>query len=893
MKQSKFSIVQRFCLFFYRHILFSASLWISVIVFGALSYGVFMQKQGFPNIEVPVSVVRADYFVNDKELVDREITKPLLETIQEQDNVTAVSATTTANNAIIVVEYEEGVTSQAGSDEIQRASEDITIPEQTTLSFEAINAAQFNNRYDVLLSVSSSELSYQELSVAAAGIADEIQSNIDNVEVESISPFEAGTNPLTGESVEQQSRFDWFGESNSENNGLIINPSVTVGIISPEGVDVIDFNAELEEVIESIRQTGQYDKVSVTISADFASTVEQQLNLLQGSLGAGLLIVVLICCVFIGWRAGLLAATGMLVSLLAAIGVLFAVGVTLNTITLFGLILALGLIVDDTIIMVEAVDAARKEKLSLPLSIRRAAKRIALASLAGTLTTILGFAPLLFITGILGEFIRVLPITIIVCLAVSLVVSLSFIPFAGRWLSSKPARKSPLDPIRKLEVKAAGFLSGIILSANTTRKKATRASLAILFSLVVIGATGPLFQQLQFDIFPPTKDSNTLLVEYSFLPQTTIEDAIEITQNANNIIADTQGEYVENLSYLGTANQRSAAMRIDLIPFTERNVTSHQLIESLDDSLADIGAGRISISQLDAGPPRDQYPFKVQIAADDPQKAQEAAGLLATHLNGLTLERQNNTSASISEVESVGEQQTIRRINGDRIVEVQAAFSDDDVSALVQLAQAEVEQFIENSENTAGLEPDSYKFDFGIESENQESFNGVLLAFPFLLIAMFILLVLQFRSIVQPILILFAVPFSFFGVALGLNLTNNPLSFFVMIGFFALIGLSVNNSILLTDYANQARRDGKSPREAVAFAVRERTRPLLTTTVTSVFALVPLTLSDPFWESLTVTIMFGLVSSAMLVLIAFPYYYLVLEAVRSRVNIKRLFTKKH
>jgi multidrug efflux pump subunit AcrB len=112
-----------------------------------------------------------------------------------------------------------------------------------------------------------------------------------------------------------------------------------------------------------------------------------------------------------------------------------------------------------------------------------------------------------------------------------------------------------------------------------------------------------------------------------------------------------------------------------------------------------------------------------------------------------------------------------------------------------------------------------------------------------------------------------------------------------MVGFFALIGISVNNTILLTDFANQRRKLGDSPREAIASALSARVRPLLTTSITAVVALIPLALTNPFWESLSVTLIFGLLSSTFLVLVAFPYYYLIFESVRSRLIIK-VYNKK-
>jgi multidrug efflux pump subunit AcrB len=132
----------------------------------------------------------------------------------------------------------------------------------------------------------------------------------------------------------------------------------------------------------------------------------------------------------------------------------------------------------------------------------------------------------------------------------------------------------------------------------------------------------------------------------------------------------------------------------------------------------------------------------------------------------------------------------------------------------------------------------------------------------------------------QPLLIFMAIPFSLFGITLGLYLTDNAFSFFAMLGFFALIGLSIKNTILLTDFANQSRAAGLHPVDAAHEALAERFRPLVATSLTAVFSLIPLALSSPFWEGLAVVLIFGLLSSTFLVITVFPYYYLGAEFLR-------------
>ena len=134
---------------------------------------------------------------------------------------------------------------------------------------------------------------------------------------------------------------------------------------------------------------------------------------------------------------------------------------------------------------------------------------------------------------------------------------------------------------------------------------------------------------------------------------------------------------------------------------------------------------------------------------------------------------------------------------------------------------------------------------------------------------------IQFKSLLQPLAILSALPFSFLGIAAGLHYTNNAFSFFVVVGFFAMMGISLNNTILLTDYANQVMKTGKNRAESMAEALKARFRPLATTSITSILALLPLAKADPFWESLAYTLVFGVMASTILVVLVYPQYYMI------------------
>ena len=887
--KTKQTLFQRFGLFFHDHVKTTFTIWIALLVFGFLSYSVFMQRQGFPNVEVPISTITGTYFVNDKTKVDKYVVKPVDDFVLKQANIKTLTSSAGDNFFSIIVEYKDGVKAADGSkaiaNEVAKAQAVDGLPAGVQLTYKSLNASKFNNEYDVLLAVHQSEnTSLEDLVKTANHMADQLANTVGVASAKAVDPFKAGTNQA-GQKVTLQQTFDRVGVR--ENGRTVFYPSVQIGIVAKPGTDAIHLEKNLTAHIADLESRPENADVHTTVSAGVAENISTQIHNLQTNLLEGLVVVIIISLLLISWRAGIATALSMTSVLLITVGVLYAVGLTLNTITLFALVLCLGLIVDDTTIMAEAIDAGRGSDASNREIVATAIKRVARASTAGTLVTMLAFAPMLFISGILGSFIRVLPITIIVSLAVSLLVSLTIIPFMARrlLLSSKGKLAKEHNPVSWVEDKISDGLAKMIRVGNHSRKKAGVIGIvAILISFMFLIGSGAFFAKLKFDIFPSTKDTNELGMVLNFPAGTSVEKAEAISRQADQIIADTLGSNFRRESYFGAGNAQTATADITLIDFKLRDAKSPVLVAELNSKFANFKAAQVKVSQIDVGPPKDDYPFRVQVYGEDNIKLAKS---IASYLQNKDVKRANGTTAKIVRTQVKGNDDTIERKEGRRILEVQAGFDADDVSALVSVAQKTVEDKFTSSELAKyGVSQKDLTFDFGNESNNQDSFKSMLFAFPVLLIIMYILLAFQFGSLLQPLLIFTAIPFSFFGVAAGLHYTDNPLSFFVMIGFFALIGIAVNNTILLVDFANQARHEGNGGFESMALAVKARFRPLIATSLTSVLALIPLALSDPFWEGLAFTLIFGLLSSTLLVVVAFPYYYLAAEYIRSKVSRK-------
>jgi HAE1 family hydrophobic/amphiphilic exporter-1 len=877
MNKQKSSWLSKISVLSAKHINAGFIIWTIIIALGLICYLQVMKREGFPNVQSPIGSAVINYPVNDKNIVDEKITKPVVEETLKNSNVKKVTGISNGNGSNIIIEYKESADAEAENNKINNSIKDKNlIPKEVEPKFSKISAGKYRSKYDVLLAIHSESLNNEELFNYSQKINDQLKDELKDSQVEVVDQLSSVKLPNgTEQSVVQG--FDWYGYR--DGNEIKLDQSFILGIQKPDDKDLISYNEEINSLVNRFNSSNS--NIQASVAAAEAPVVESQIEMLQKNLLEGILIVSLVCLAFISVRAGIVASISMLATLTLSMIILYLSGITLNTITLFSLILCIGLIVDDTVIMIEAIEKYEGKFNNFIEVVRFSANRVAVASLAGTLTTMLGFAPLLFITGVLGKFIRILPITVMVSLAVSLLVSVTFVPFFARVTKPKNRKKkSNCNPFVCLEKNIGRFLHNTILKINTSKKKLLAMLASVSLGLIIIAFGVVKLSALKFDIFPQTKNTNNLKVVYSVEPSQGITNSREKSATINNAINESVGEYVDSISYYSSGTPLGGTIQIKLTPYEKRDLTSLKVLDKLKTKLEKIEGADIYASQVDVGPPKDEFPFKVQINNENSQAAISATNKLNEYLSGLSLKRPNSSTAKINKTEFKVESPIVTRVDNNKVIELKAGFDSNDTSTLVNLAKAEVEKYLDKSDNRFGLDKSDFKFDFGSESSNQESFKGVIYALPILLIAMYILLAIQFKGFIQPLLIFMAVPFSLPGVAIGLTLTNNPISFFAVVGFFALIGISVNNTIMLVDFANQKRREGFGPREAMAKAIKARIRPLLVTSITAVVALLPLVLTDPFWESLAVTLMFGLISSTILVTTIFPYYYLAIEKVR-------------
>lgn len=880
------SIISYISAFFVTRFRITVLLLISIICIGTVTYTTFLKREGFPAVDVPFVLIQTPYFVNNQELINEQITTPIELAVKDLTEVVRVNSSTTENISFITVEFDPETSANDGKKIVQdQLLRNVQLPEGAQPVFQTFNAGSIDGEHDLVFFLSG-DYSAQELQQKAETVANEVTKLPEIATAEVIPLLETQTNPLTGETNTIVTNFRRVG---FQQEGLLtFEPAIAIGVNKKsESVGTLDLSDAIRQKINHLEQNETLRDFTITYGGDFADSLRQQISSLENNALGGLLSVLIVLLLFLNFRSAVATAIFIPTVLAATFICLFAIGYSLNTIVLFSLILVLGLFVDDAIVVVEAIDYQRKQGAKGLAAIKNAIRIIGVADLSGSVTTILVFAPMLFISGILGDFIRLIPITVILALVVSVIIALLIIPFVTYVLlvNERVERLAnqrvfsifhlPFDLFSQMETAIGNSVAAFVSLYLSNR---LLNIVVVIFSVVLVFFGTSYAQRLDFSVFPQPKDTTEIAMNINFPEGTNLEQAISLSQNIEKaLIAKT--ENIRSVSYF-SANDQSAYARISLTNLNERQETAAQIIGDLNWEVKEhITQGTsVKFDLLSAGPPPSEYQFAVQVFDNDSKRLQNALTDIKTFLDG----KQIADGVTVTEVK-LSDIDTITKKDGARYANLQAKISDTtDTNYVLQLQEKVTAHYNEMKLQQLGLDSQALQFDLGQESENLESFNSTIFSLIVALVVMYALLVIQFNSFSLPLLVLIAIPLSFPGLFPGLFYSQNALSFFVMLGVTGLVGIVVNNSIMLIDFATQTRSTGKSPSESIIEAVKIRFRPIITTSTTTIAGLTPLALSDPFWEPLAFSIIFGLLSSSLLVLVVLPAYYLLIESVRTK-----------
>jgi CzcA family heavy metal efflux pump len=733
--------------------------------------------------------------------------------------------------------------------------------------------------------------------------------------------------------------------------GLVINifrqPSSNVVAVS-EGV-----RAELK-LLEKSLPLG----LEIKPAYDESNLVRYAMTNVRDAIEIGICLIVVVLLVSLrSWKGTLIAALTIPLSALAAFACLYFTGQSLNLMSLGGLAIAIGLVIDDAIVVVENISRQLQETGDSRQAVQQALKELVGPVTSSTATTVVVFLPLGLLSGVAGQFFTSLTITLAAAVIFSLLLALTLTPLlAVQMFGAGKNRPS------HSEESLIGSIYGKIL-----RFVFWQPWLIGLMAIALVAGSLNLYGKLGSD-FLPAMDEGSYVLDYLAPPGTSLSDMDKFALKLEDILTKTpevqtwtrrtgaelglfatQTNKGDILVVLKLGDQRKRS--IDQIMKEQREAANEALPQ------LDVDFHQILQDQLNdlSGAPK---PVEVRIYGDDPavlrrysedvqKQVEKVPGVVdLTNTSAATAPevdlrvdplRAGRIGLSPSDVANQVQDSMLGRVatqirQGDRLINVRVRLNDavrlsprelDQIPivgtngavlplyAVASLARKSVgtEIYCENQQRYVSVEgelegrdlgsavkeiqeklnsfklPPGYRLDIaGLYTSQKQSFNELLAVLSLATLLVYLLLVIQFRSLLQPLAILVAIPLAIFGVEVGLYLTKTPLNVSSFMGVILLVGLVVKNGIILLDYTNKLQQSGMSLDNALIRAGTVRLRPIMMTTLCTLLGLFPLAIGlgtgAELQKPLAIAVIGGLSLSTIFTLIFVPVIFRWLKGER-------------
>ena len=659
-------------------------------------------------------------------------------------------------------------------------------------------------------------------------------------------------------------------------------------------------------------------------------------------------------------------------SIIITFTLMYFMGITLNIISLSGLVLGIGMMVDNSIVVLENIFHYRNEGYGKYSSAINGTSSVALAISASTLTTIAVFLPFLFVEGETGQLFKDLCITVTVSMIGSLFVALTIVPMLGARLitNKKIAALIPIENFfnEKFHGKIKNIYSKILNYSIKNKMKVFIPSLLaafiiIILGLIFIGKEGfPSTDEGQFkiDIKMPVGTKSAQTQTFVNRMEKEIETAIgedfdrmqsRVKSGSDENSAEIRiqlreksegrkkslNEYIEitrnilssypaqiNISAVSTTvigggggnNNGGQSIKIELIG--DDLDKSTEIANNIINAISDIeGIREPRLSRDDSNPELKIYVNR-EIAAKMGINVKTIANIVKTSFAGTTATTMTPANSDVTDIDVKVQLGEPDRLNIDDINRLMIPTSSGmtPISSIATVEKSygptaierkdsarittitasgygralnEIIADIQNKIKNEVFIPSGFSINYSGDFEDMnEAFGQLLQALILALVLVYSIMASQFESFIAPFVIAFAVPFGFAGSLIALFLGRQTLNVYSAIGFIVLIGIVVNNGIVLIDYMNQLMQEKKINGDAAALESGERRlRPVLMTTLTTILGLLPMALAsgsgNEMYQPLSLAILGGLIVSTAFTLIIVPTIY---AAIRNKIPLK-------
>ncbi len=986
---------------------------LAIILFGVIGF-MFLGVREFPSVDPPVVTVSTTYVGANSSVIESQITEPLEEAVNGVPGVRTITSVSREGRSNISIEFELGVDLETAANDVRdkvsgatnRLPPDVDPPrvekadadsspiifltvvssKRDLLELSRIAELYFKERIQTIPGISSVQvwgerrysmrLWMDPIKLASLKLApsDVLQAvNRENVELPSgrvegsnteltvrtmgrLTTEEDFNNLIIKEDGDNIVRFSDIGhaELGAENDRSILRrdgvPGCAIAVVAQPGANNIDISERLYKKLAQIQHDLPPD-VRYVMSYDSTEYIRASISEVEETIIIAFCLVLAIIFLFLrDWRTTIIPVATIPISLIGAFFVMYLLGFTINVLTLLGIVLAIGLVVDDAIVVLENIYVKIEEGEDPAEAAKKGSTEIYFAVISTTVSVVAVFLPVIFLQGLTGRLFREFGLVVASSVAISAFVSLTLTPM----MSAKILKRRAVQP----------WLYRVTEPFFESLTKAYSSSLAGFMkhrwlAFVIIAASGGLIYLMGIIVpseLAPMEDRSEFRLQAQAQEGATFEYTDKYVEELNKFVRE---EVPETFGYLsvtapgfGGAGANSGFVRVMLKSPAERTRTQQEIVDDVTSKARKYTGVRTFITQAQTiGDRRGGFPVQFVIQAAEIEKLKEVLPEFLAKANespkfsfvdldlkfnkpeinisidrdkarnlgvnvfdiaqtlqlGLSGSRFGNFIMNGKQYQIIGQ---VERADRNEPLDLKTLYVKNKRGELIQLdnlvtfeeissppqlyrfnryssakVSAQLSKGVALGEGIKEMERiadevlnESYSTSLdGASREFSESSSSIYIAFAIALAIIYLILAGQFESFKDPLIIMFTVPLALAGALISLWYFNQTLNIFSQIGIIMLIGLVTKNGILIVEFANQRKEQGKKLLEAVTDAAESRFRPIIMTSLSTILGILPIALAlgagSESRVSMGIAVIGGMAFATVLTLYVIPAIY--------------------
>ncbi|GAA5053305.1 efflux RND transporter permease subunit [Erythrobacter westpacificensis] len=952
-----------------------------IVLAGVAAYfGIEVRE--LPDVDRPIVTVSANLPGAAPETMDAEVTSVLENAVARVSGVREIRSSSEENNSRIRVEFNPGTDLDAVASDVREAVSRVTrdLPDRVeqvrvvkadsdaqsiltlAVSSRAYDTAQLTqivqndiipelltaegvasieefgsrplqlrvaidpqrlNRFGLTISDVATALERAPFDVPVGSFRSDAQELIVRAEATAANPEQVKDVVIQGSTRVGDVAEAYFAPADATNfvrlNG---EPVIGLGVIRQAGSNTIEISTAVNEAVEEVNQ--RFEDIDIRVISDDAEFIKTSVTEVLITLGFTILVVVLTMLLFFGALGPtIIPSTSIPVALMGVIAGIWLMGFSVNLLTLLALVLATGLIVDDAIVVLENAQRLQKKGFGKRAAAVLGTRQVFFAVVATTAVLVSVFVPISFLPSQAGRLFREFGFVLAVAVILSSFVALSLVPALAARIDLTGKDDAPEGRLHDFREWTANIGVGIRDRYSSALGRCLgRPWLTVGISVVVAGAAGLLYTQLQNELVPDEDRGSVSVwaqgpdgVGLDFMDREL--DEIEAVLQP---LVD-EGVITSMLSIVGRYDPNRVQVNAQLVDWGERDVTQTEVVEQLREPLNQLPGSRVNASgrgtlsfggggndtvevaltgaeyegiyesaralaeAIDAqsdilsNPDISYQPTQPQISMQIDRRSAADVGVdlddlsltLRAMVGGDEVVDLNVGDQSIpifltAETVSISNPEDLRSLyvrgNGGALVPISSVTTIVEQGIAAELDRTEQRRAIELEaaiapgvaladavEEIERLADETVADDVDVllqgEAQSlEETGNDLLLTYLFALVIVLLVLVAQFESVTSALVAMLTVPFALAAAVFALFVSGTSLNIYSQIGLVMLIGLMAKNGILIVEFADQLRQEGRELRKAIEEAAAIRLRPIAMTLVSTVIGAVPLILAS-------------------------------------------------